>query len=108
MVRRHKLWKDSLAERLQDLDFAGMFLVALVEDGDSIQKALGTVVRSMGVKEFAEKVGMPGSNVLRAIHQGHNPTMGTLEKMLKPLGVELSVRTIAPPKPRRAARARRG
>jgi probable addiction module antidote protein len=107
MVRRHSYWKDGLAERLQDSEYAGLFLLALIEEGDSIQRALGIVVRSMGVKEFAAKVGMPSSNVLRAIHLNHNPTMATLERMLNPLGVRLSAEKIPTPKPRRRARAHR-
>ena len=107
MVRRHRNWEESLAADLQDFEFAGLFLMALVEDGDSIQKALGTTIRSMGVKEFAKKIGMPSSNVLRAINLSHNPTLHTLERMLRPLGVQLALARIPAPKPRRAARAAR-
>lgn len=107
MVRRHSSWIAGLSQDLRDPEFVREFLIATVEDGDDIQKALGFVARTMGVKEFAEEVGMPSSNVLRAINHGHNPTMATLEKMLRPFGVRLSLAKTTTPKPRRAARASR-
>ena len=37
-------------------------------EGVSVQTALGKVIRAMGVKEFGERAGMAGPNVLRAMH----------------------------------------
>ena len=45
----------------------------------------------MGVKEFAERAGMAGPNVLRAIHPRHNPTQATLNRLLKPFQLRLSI-----------------
>lgn len=36
--------------------------------------ALAKVIRAMGVKEFAAKVGMASPNLLRALNPRHNPT----------------------------------
>lgn len=107
MVRRHSSWAAGLSQDLRDPDFVREFLIAMVDDGDDIQTAIGFVARTMGVKEFAQEVGMPSSNVLRAINPGHNPTMATLGKMCRPFGVRLSLAKTATPKPRRAARASR-
>jgi DNA-binding phage protein len=54
------------------------------------------------VKEFAEKVGMPSPNVLRAIHPKHNPTQETLERLLKPFGLRIGLAEL---KQRRRSRA---
>ncbi len=54
--------------------FPRQFLAAAVEDGIPLKTALAKVIRARGVKEFAEQVGMPSPNVLRAIHPKHNPT----------------------------------
>ena len=59
--------------------------------GVPLQTALGKVIRAMGVKEFAEQAQMAGPNVLRAIHPRHNPTQATLNRLLKPLRLRLSL-----------------
>jgi probable addiction module antidote protein len=94
MARRSRDWNEGLAEDLQDPKFAREFLAAAVEDGIPLQKALGKVIRATGVKEFAESIGMPSSNVLRAIHPRHNPTQDTLERLLKPFGLRIGLAQI--------------
>ena len=69
----------------------------------TVQRALGKVIRAMGVKEYAELTGIASSNVLRAIRSGHNPTQSTLNRMLRPFGLKLSVAPIEPVKDKEAA-----
>jgi len=57
----------------------------------------------MGVKEFAEKIGMESPNLLRAINPRHNPTQATINRLLKPFGLKLSLAPITKPKRTRAA-----
>jgi DNA-binding phage protein len=102
MARRSKDWNEGLADDLQDPAFAREFLAAAVEDGIPLKIALGKVIRATGVKEFAESIGMPSPNVLRAIHPRHNPTQETLERLLKPFGLRIGLAEI---KPRRKGRA---
>jgi DNA-binding phage protein len=45
----------------------------------------------MGVKEFAAKVGMASPNLLRTLNPRHNPTQGTLNRLLKPFRLKLSI-----------------
>ena len=101
MARRSRDWNEGLAEDLQDPAFAREYLAAAVEDGIPLQQALGKVIRATGVKEFAERVGMPSSNLLRAIHPRHNPTQETLERLLRPFGLRIGMAPI----PRRKGRA---
>jgi DNA-binding phage protein len=101
MARRSKDWNAGLAEDLKNPAFAREFLTAAVEDGVPLQKALGKVIRATGVKEFSLAVGMPSPNVLRAIHPKHNPTQGTLERLLKPFGLRIGLAQVK----RRKARA---
>ena len=93
MARRSRDWNRGLAEDLRDPEFARAFLLAAMDDGVSVQRALGKVVRAMGVKEFAAKVRMAGPNVLRAINPRHNPTQETLNRLLRPFRLRL---TLAP------------
>lgn len=95
MARRSRDWNDGLAEDLKDKVFAREFLTAAVEDGIPLQQALAKVVRATGVKEFAARVDMPSSNLLRAIHPNHNPTQETLERLLKPFGLRIGLALIA-------------
>jgi probable addiction module antidote protein len=103
MARRSKDWNEDLAKDLQDPEFAREFLLAAIDDGGSLQQALGKVVRAIGVKEFGKKIGMAGPNVLRAVHPRHNPTQETLNRLLKPFGLKLSLAPIDGKKGKHAA-----
>src|SRR5258706_13075678 len=98
MARRSRDWNEGLAEDLRDPEFARGFLIAAIEEGITVQQALGKVIRLMGVSEFARKIGVASSNVLRAINPRHNPTQNTLNRMLEPFGLRL---TLTPIKARR-------
>jgi DNA-binding phage protein len=102
MARRSRDWNEGLASDLEDPEFARQFLAAAVEEGVPLKAALAKVIRARGVKEFAEAVGMPSPNVLRAIHPRHNPTQETLERLLKPFGLRIGLAEI---KARRKGRA---
>ncbi|MCR4375736.1 MAG: hypothetical protein NUW22_12895 [Acidobacteria bacterium] len=92
-----------MAEDLRDPAFAREFLLGAIDEGVPLQLALGKVVRAMGVKEFAAKVKMASPNVLRAIVLRHNPTQETLNRLLKPFQLRLSLAPIAKPRSRSAA-----
>ena len=103
MARRSKDWNAGLAADLNSKEFAREFLLASVEEGTSIQTALAKVIRAMGVKEFAAEVDMASPNVLRAIDARHNPTQATLNRLLQPFALRLSLAKIAARKRRTAA-----
>ena len=103
MARRSRDWNEGLAQDLRDPEFARDFLLAAMAEGVSIQTALGKVIRAMGVKEFAEQAEMASPNVLRAIHPRHNPTQATLNRLLKPLRLRLSLARLDGPGSRHAA-----
>lgn len=94
MTRRTRNWNEGLAEDLKDPIFAREFLLAAVEEEISLQEALAKVIRCYGVKEFAQKIGIPSSNLSRALDQRHNPTQETLNKLLQPFGLMIGVRPI--------------
>ena len=103
MARRTKDWNKGLAEDLRNRDFAREFLMAAIEEGTPLQHALGKVIRAVGVKEFAAKIGMESPNLLRAIKPRHNPTQATIDRLLTPFGLKLSLAPIGKPKRTRAA-----
>jgi probable addiction module antidote protein len=100
MARRTKDWNKGLAEDLRNREFAREFLMASIEEGIPLQHALGKVVRATGVKEFAAKIGMESPNLLRAINPRHNPTQATINRILTPFGLRLSLAPI--PKTKRS------
>ena len=103
MARRSRDWNAGLARDLQNPEFAREFLLAVIDEGVPIQVALAKVVRATGVKEFAAKVGMASPNVLRAIDRRYNPTLQTLNRLLRPFNLRLSLARIEPRKRRHAA-----
>ena len=103
MARRSKDWNTGLAKDLRDPKFAREFLMAAMEEGVPIQVALGKVVRAMGVKEYAAKVRMESPNVLRAINRRYNPTQRTLNRLLRPFKLQLSLAPLAEAPRSRAA-----
>jgi DNA-binding phage protein len=84
-------WNEGLAGDLQDREFAREFLLAAVEEDISIQASLGKVIRAYGLKEFAAEIDMPSSNLSRALRPSSNVTQQTLNRLLKPFGLRLSL-----------------
>lgn len=103
MARRSREWTRGLANDLRDPAFAQAFLLAAMDEGLPLQQALGKAIRAIGVKEFATRVRMASSNVLRAIHPRHNPTHETLNRLLKPFRLRLTLAPLDAPGRRRAA-----
>ncbi len=94
MARRSKDWNEGLAEDLKNPEFAKEFILASLEEGISIQVALGKVIRAYGVKEFSTKIKIPSPNIIRVINPAHNPTTKMLDKLLKPFNLTLAVKPI--------------
>jgi DNA-binding phage protein len=92
--KRSKNWNEGLAQDLRNTKFVKEFLLAALDEGVSIQVVLGKIIRAYGVKEFAEKIHMASPNVLRAINPRHNPTLETLNTMLRPFNLKISVTPI--------------
>lgn len=103
MARRSRDWNAGLAEDLRKPQFAREFILAAADEGVPLQVAIAKVARAMGVKEFAAKVDMASPNLLRALNPRHNPTQGTLNRLLEPFGLRLTVAPIDRPRKRRAA-----
>jgi DNA-binding phage protein len=103
MARRSEDWNIDLAARLRNPKFARAFLLAAIEEGLTIQQALGKVIRAIGVTEYAAQVQMPRSNVQRAIRPQYNPTQETLNRLLTPFRLRLSLAPLPTSRRRRAA-----
>lgn len=94
MARRTADWNEGLAKDLRNKEFARAFILAAIEDGLNVQEILAKVIRAYGVKEFAKKVNLPSSNLSRAINPDSNPTYETLNKLLKPFGLQVGIKPL--------------
>jgi DNA-binding phage protein len=94
MTKRTKDWNEELAKDLRDIEFAREFIIAIMEEGLPLREILGKIIRAYGVKEFSKKVNIPSSNIIRALNSKNNPTEDTLNKLLKPFGLQLAVAPI--------------
>lgn len=92
---RSRDWNEGLAEDLQDRDFAREFLLAAAEEDIPIQEALGKVIRAYGLKEFAAELNIPSSNLSRALKPSSNITQQTLNRLLEPFGLRLSIAPVS-------------
>jgi len=69
------------------------YLEAALEDGDSafIAVALGDIARARGVTTFAEESGISRETIYKAFRAGGNPTLETLSKATRALGMKLTL-----------------
>ena len=92
MARRYKDWEEGLSEDLkQSIDNRKEFFLALLEEGYSWREAINKIVKVIGVNEYVELIGdMKASNLLNQLQEESNITIKTLDKITKPLGIELT------------------
>ena len=66
---------------------------ALLEDGDPslVAAGLGDIARAIGVTEFARRAGISREAIDKRLVAGGNPTLDTIAKAAKALGLRLSV-----------------
>jgi probable addiction module antidote protein len=69
------------------------YIEAALEDGDPslIASALGDIARARGVTVFAAESGLSREVIYKAFRPGGNPTLETLNKATKALGLRLTV-----------------
>lgn len=91
MSRRSVDWNKGLARDLKGKEFAQAFIQESLAEGLSLKTVLGKVIRAYGVKEFSRKVKIPSSNLVRALSPKSNPTLETLNKLLRPFALEVAV-----------------
>ena len=102
MARRTQDWNRGLANDLGEPTFRREFINAALEEGVPIQDVLRKLVDVVGLKETSKRTNMASPNILRALNPKHNPTLETLNRILQPFGLKLSV-TMVGRKPRRTA-----
>jgi probable addiction module antidote protein len=81
------------AESLETKADIAAYLDAVLEDGDPdlLKAALGDVARARGMTEIAQAAGLGRANLYKALSPAGNPEFATVAKVLKALGLRLTV-----------------
>ena len=69
------------------------YLDAYLEDGsaEELRRALNTIARSHGMSALARETGISREALYKAFSDAGNPTLDTLLRVMKALGVRLTV-----------------
>jgi probable addiction module antidote protein len=69
------------------------YLEAILEEGDStlIAAGLGEIAKAIGVTEFSRQTGISREAIYKGLVAGGNPTLDTLTKATRALGLKLTV-----------------
>lgn len=80
-------------ETLETTEDIAAYLDAVLEDGDPdlLKAALGDIARSKGMTQIAQAAGLGRANLYQALSPDGNPEFVTVAKVLKALGLRLSV-----------------
>jgi probable addiction module antidote protein len=74
-------------------DMAAYLEASMEEAGDDpafIAAALGTIARAHGMMRLAKKTGLTREGLYKALSADGNPSLGTVLKVLKALGLKLT------------------
>lgn len=88
-----KYVKFDASEYLETDEDMRWFLEDIFESGDPkiIARGLGDVARAKGMTELAAKAGLSRESLYRALSEDGNPRLDTFIKVLKALGVKVTV-----------------
>ena len=91
MVHKTRRW--DAAETLGTKEDIAAYLDAALEDGDPnlVKAALGDIARAKGMTEIAAAAGLGRANLYKALSPEGNPEFATVARVLKALGLRLSV-----------------
>jgi probable addiction module antidote protein len=81
------------AEVLNTPEHIAAYLDAYLEDGspEEIREALRTIARSKGMTALAQESGLTREALYKAFGENGNPTLDTLSRVFRALGLRLSV-----------------
>jgi len=106
---RLRYYKDDLLERLKDPEYAAAYLAQVMEDGDknAFLIALRDVVEAGGgMSVMAGHTDIKRPSLYRILSKRGNPTLTTLQDILKPLGLRVSVTPLVDASARSIGKAR--
>jgi probable addiction module antidote protein len=96
-IRIADLPEFDIAEYLASEEDVAEYLRQVVEDGDSAElaRALGHVARAHGMSQLARDTGLSRESLYKSLSGKRAPSSDTLLKVLRALGLKLSVQPLA-------------
>jgi probable addiction module antidote protein len=92
-----KQW--NVQDHLQTPEDCALYIQAALEEGGDdaafIAKALGDVARSRGMAAVARDAGLTREGLYKALGESGNPSFGTVLKVVRALGLKVSVEPVA-------------
>jgi probable addiction module antidote protein len=91
MARKTTRW--DAADTLETKEDIAAYLDAVLEDGDPdlLKAALGDIARAKGMTQIAHAAGLGRTNLCKALSPEGNPEFVTVARVLKALGLRLSI-----------------
>jgi probable addiction module antidote protein len=88
-----KTTKFDVQDHLKTLNRQIAYLEAALDEDDPsfIATAIGDIARARGVSKFARETGLSREAIYKAFRPGGNPTIETLNKATKALGLKLKL-----------------
>jgi probable addiction module antidote protein len=85
--------KFNVLDHLKTIEEQVAYLEAAVDEDDPsfIAAAIGDVAKARGVSQFASETGLSREAIYKSFRPGGNPTIETINKALKVLGLKLSL-----------------
>lgn len=82
-----------VTEYLDSPEMIAAYIEAALEENDPafIARAIGDVARAMGMSALARETGLQRESLYKAFGEHGNPTLDTLTKVFKAMGLRLSV-----------------
>ncbi|MDW6022741.1 putative addiction module antidote protein [Mesorhizobium sp. BAC0120] len=95
MVLETTRWDPS--EHLDSDEAIAAYLEAAFEDGDPklIAAVLGDVAKARGMTEISKKAGVSRESLYRALSKEGNPEFATVLKVVRALGLTVSIKLLA-------------
>ena len=89
--------KFDIADYLDSEEMIAEYLNTILEEGDSsdLIVAIGHVAKAIGMTKIAEETGMSRPSLYKALSEGAKPQFGTIMKVLKAVGGQISVKPAA-------------
>lgn len=86
------------AEHLETEEDMVAYLDAALEDGDPavIVAVVGDIARAKGMSQIAREAGLGRESLYKALSPGGNPEFATILKVVRALGLKLSVQVAHP------------
>lgn len=80
------------SEDIESLEDIAAYLNAIIdEDPALLPRALGDIARSKGMSEVSARSGLGRESLYKALSEGAQPRIGTIQKVLSALGLKLKV-----------------